>query len=152
MGQRHQLLLPDYPTPRRLTPPANPCPPRHTRRDPRNIATRKSWHRPADHACATAPHPAANQGNRVDGHTQSPIHGFRLRRQVVWYVALMGVTWLFDVPALVRAKVPNSGPATRRTDPAIKNDESVRAPLQMLTNVLNLWESRDVGSALAGLA
>ena len=75
-----------------------------------------------------------------------------LERQVLLYVALMGVTWLLDVPALIRAKVPDSGSATLRTDPAIKGDESVRAPLQMLTNVLNLWESRDVGSALAGLA
>ena len=74
-----------------------------------------------------------------------------LDRQVVLYVALMGVTWLLDVPALIRAKVPGSGSATLRTDPAIKNDESVRAPLQMLVNVLNLWESRDLGGALAGL-
>ena len=74
-----------------------------------------------------------------------------LERQVVLYVALMGVTWLLDVPALIRAKVPNSGPATRRTDPAIKGNESVRAPLQMFINVLNLWETTDVGSALAGL-
>ncbi len=71
-----------------------------------------------------------------------------LERQVVAYVVLMGVTWLLDVPALLRAKAPDSGAATRRTDPAIKDDESVRAPLQMLTNVLNLWESRDVGRLL----
>jgi hypothetical protein len=75
-----------------------------------------------------------------------------LKRQVLLYVALMGVTWLLDVPALIRAKIPDSGSATQRTDPAIKGDEGVRAPLQMLTNVLNLWESRDMGSALAGLA
>lgn len=74
-----------------------------------------------------------------------------LERQVVAYVVLMGVTWLMDVPALVRAKVPDSGAATRRTDPAIKDDESVRAPLQMLTNVLNLWQSRDVVAMVAGI-
>src|SRR6187551_581130 len=78
VGQRHQLLLPDRPTPRRLTPPTSPGPPRHPRPDPRNLATRKSWYRPADHACATAPHPAAVQGNHVNDHTKSPIHGFRL--------------------------------------------------------------------------
>ena len=48
-------------------------------------------------------------------------------------------------------KVPDSGPAIRRTDPAIKGDESVRAPLQMLTNVLNLWEHTDMGEVLRGL-
>jgi hypothetical protein len=78
VGQRHRLLLPDRPTPRRLTPPTSPCPPRHPRPDPRNLATRKSWYRPADHACATAPYPAAVQGNHVNDHTKSPIHGFRL--------------------------------------------------------------------------
>ena len=74
-----------------------------------------------------------------------------LERQVLLYVALMGVTWLLDVPALIRAKVPDIRTATLRTDPAIKGDESVRAPLQMLANVLNLWESRDVSAALRRL-
>jgi hypothetical protein len=50
-----------------------------------------------------------------------------------------------DVPALIRAKAPA---ATQRTDPSIKGDESVRAPMQMLTNVLTLWESQDVGGTL----
>ncbi len=74
-----------------------------------------------------------------------------LERQVVLYVVLMGITWLLDVPALIRARVPDSGPATLRTDPSLKSDEGVRAPLQMLVNVLNLWESRDLGQALAAV-
>ena len=75
-----------------------------------------------------------------------------LERQVVLYVVLMGVTWLLDVPALIRARVPDSGAATLRTDPAIKSDEGVRAPLQMLANVLNLWESRDLARRARWLA
>ena len=71
-----------------------------------------------------------------------------LERQVLLYVVLMGITWLLDVPALIHMKAPD---ATQRTDPAIKGDEGVRAPLQMLTNVLNLWQSRDVTAALRGL-
>ena len=78
MGQRHRFLLSDHPTPRRLTPSTGPRPPRQPRPDPRNHATRKSWHRPADHARATTPHPAALQGNRVDDHEKSPIHGLGL--------------------------------------------------------------------------
>jgi hypothetical protein len=74
-----------------------------------------------------------------------------LQRQVLLYVVLMGVTWLLDVPALIRARVPDAGRATSRTDPPIKSDESVRAPLQMLTNVLNLWESNDLDGALSRL-
>ena len=67
------------------------------------------------------------------------------------YALLMGVTWLMDVPALVRSRIPDGGAAVRRTDPAIKGDETVRAPLQMLTNVLNLWASSDVGEVLRWL-
>jgi hypothetical protein len=75
-----------------------------------------------------------------------------LQRQVLLYAVLMGVTWLMDVPALIRARIPGSGGAAiRRTDQAIKGDESVRAPLQMLTNVLNLWASSDVGEVLRAL-
>lgn len=59
-----------------------------------------------------------------------------LERHVTRYAVLMGVRWLLDVPALIRAKAPH---AVDRFDPAIRDDEGVRAPLQMLCNVLNLW-------------
>ncbi|OBK76271.1 hypothetical protein [Mycobacterium sp. 1274761.0] len=71
-----------------------------------------------------------------------------LEQQVLLYVALMGITWLLDVPALIRVKAPE---ATHRTDPAIRGDEHVRAPLQMLSNVLKLWESRNLTGALRTL-
>jgi hypothetical protein len=76
------------------------------------------------------------------------LNSAELKRQIVLYAALMGVTWLLDVPTLIRAKAPA---ATRRTDPAIKGDESVRAPLQMLSNVLNLWERTDLRKALTAV-
>lgn len=71
-----------------------------------------------------------------------------LQRQVVLYAVLMGVTWLMDVPPLIRTKATD---ATSRTDPAIEDDESVRAPLQMLANVLNLWARSDIGGMLGEL-
>ncbi len=74
-----------------------------------------------------------------------------LSRQVLLYTTLMGITWLLDVPARIRARVPDADPAMDRYDPCVKGDESVRAPLQMLTNVLILWQSRDLGQALATL-
>jgi hypothetical protein len=74
-----------------------------------------------------------------------------LKGQVTLYAVLMGITWLMDVPALIRSRIPDSDAATRRTHPAIKGDESVRAPLQMLSNVLNLWERSDIGEALRAL-
>ncbi|MGV0604999.1 hypothetical protein [Mycolicibacterium sp. XJ1904] len=65
-----------------------------------------------------------------------------VERSLVVYATLMGVTWLLDVPALIRKRLPDAGPHTTRTDPRIRSDESLRAPLQMLINVLNLWQTR----------
>ncbi|MEZ0356219.1 hypothetical protein [Mycobacterium sp. SA01] len=74
-----------------------------------------------------------------------------LAAQVLQYAAIMGATWLLDVPALIRARLGEAAKEMTRFDPAIKHDEGIRAPLQMLTNVLNLWEARDVGALLAAL-
>jgi hypothetical protein len=71
----------------------------------------------------------------------------RLRRHTLLYAAAMGVAWLLDVPALIRKRFGADAPSTRM-DPRIRDDESVRAPLQMLSNLLNLWERHDVGDEL----
>jgi hypothetical protein len=49
----------------------------------------------------------------------------------------MGVAWLLYIPALIRTRI--SSGATEHSDPRIKEDENLRAPLQMLSNLLNLW-------------
>jgi hypothetical protein len=72
-----------------------------------------------------------------------------LRRQLALYATLMGVTWLLDVPALLRKRLPDISPQTTRMDPRILDDEGVRAPLQMLANVLNLWATHDLSDALS---
>jgi hypothetical protein len=59
----------------------------------------------------------------------------------------LGVAWLLDVPALMRRRFGADLPG-RRWDPRIKDDESVRAPLQMLSNLLNLWERHHPGDLL----
>ncbi|TFV54425.1 hypothetical protein E4P42_26070 [Mycobacterium sp. PS03-16] len=74
-----------------------------------------------------------------------------LRRFVVLYAIVMGATWLLDVPALLRTRLPDAGPDTTRFDLRIAGDESLRAPLQMLTNVLNLWATHDVAAEFARL-
>jgi hypothetical protein len=77
--------------------------------------------------------------------------GSELRRQVMLYVGIMTVAWLLDVPALIRSRFGDAAAAMTRKDPAIKDDESVRAPLQMLTNALNLWETQRFGELLDSL-
>jgi hypothetical protein len=73
----------------------------------------------------------------------------RLARHTLLYAAVMGVAWLLDVPALIRVRFGASAPGSRM-DPRIRGDESVRAPLQMLTNLLNLWERHCLGDLLDG--
>jgi hypothetical protein len=70
----------------------------------------------------------------------------RLRRHTLLYAATMGVAWLLDVPALIRKRF-DTVPDTRR-DPRIRQDESVRAPLQMLSNLLSAWQCYRVGDLL----
>ena len=68
----------------------------------------------------------------------------RLLRHTLLYAAVMGVAWLLDVPALIRKRFGDDVPGSRR-DPRIRDDESVRAPLQMLSNLLNGWERHRLG-------
>ena len=75
-----------------------------------------------------------------------------LAAQVMLYAALMGATWLLDLPAMLRARISDLSLTTSRTNPRIKDDEGIRAPLQMFVNFLNLRESRDFGNVLAELA
>lgn len=75
-----------------------------------------------------------------------PLDTARLRRHMLLYAGVMGVAWLLDVPALIHKRF---GTATStRKDPRIKDDESVRAPLQMLSNLLNLWQRHRMGDLL----
>lgn len=71
----------------------------------------------------------------------------RLARHMLLYGAAMGVAWLLDVPALIHKRFGVAAPSSRM-DPRIRDDESVRAPLQMLSNLLNLWERHRVGDLL----
>jgi len=71
-----------------------------------------------------------------------------LKRQLMLYVGIMTVAWLLNIPALIRKRFGDAAATLTRTDPPIKDDESVRAPLQMLTNALNLWDTRRFGALL----
>jgi hypothetical protein len=74
-----------------------------------------------------------------------------LTTSVVTYAAVMGMTWLLDVPGYVRSQVPDLTAASTRMDPAIRDVESVRCRLQMMTNVLNLWQTHDLAGVLDDL-
>jgi len=69
-----------------------------------------------------------------------------LREHVVLYVAVMGVTWLLAAPTYLRSRLPD--PVASRHAAPVRDHESVRAQLQMLTNVMAVWEANDIGRVL----
>ncbi|NGY03370.1 hypothetical protein [Solimonas terrae] len=75
----------------------------------------------------------------------------RLRQQLLRYVAIMGLAWLLDAPPYIRAQVPELDEVRDRFDPRLRGNEVARVQLQMLTNFLNLWQTRDFGSLLDDL-
>jgi hypothetical protein len=77
-----------------------------------------------------------------------PLDPVTLKRQLVLYASLMGITWLLDAPAYIERRVPQIASTQSRFDAPIRDDEIARVQLQMLTNVLNLWERHDIGRLL----
>ena len=69
-----------------------------------------------------------------------------LREHVIAYVAIMGTTWLLDVPGYLLKLLPE--PVADRFDAQIADSEQARSRLLMMTNFLNLWETWDVRAAL----
>lgn len=71
-----------------------------------------------------------------------------LIRQLLRYATVMGVSWLLGAPGRLRAGLGDPTPELTRFHPTIAGDESLRAPLQMLVNVLWLWRTRDIAVLL----
>lgn len=71
-----------------------------------------------------------------------------IRDHLMLYAAVMGITWLLDVPAYLCAQLPDPAHVAGRRDPAIRDNETVRARLQMFTNFANLWDTHDFGEIL----
>ncbi len=71
-----------------------------------------------------------------------------LRLHLYLYIALMGLSWLLDVPAYLQARIPELAAVENRFDPRIHADEAARVRLQMMIVFLHLWRSQDFGQAL----
>ncbi|MDN4520482.1 hypothetical protein [Mycolicibacterium austroafricanum] len=71
-----------------------------------------------------------------------------LREHVLAYVAIMGTTWLLDVPGFLLKALPEK--VGDRFDPAIADSEQIRSRLLMMTNFLNLWAMSDTEAVLSG--
>jgi hypothetical protein len=71
-----------------------------------------------------------------------------LKFQLMLFVALMGLAWLMDAPALIRRQIPDVSQLQSRFDPRLKANETARVQLHMLTTVLHLWQTEDFGGVL----
>jgi len=71
-----------------------------------------------------------------------------LRLHLWLYIALMGLTWMLDVPALLQKRIPDLDSVENRFDARIKDNELVRTQLHMMNTFLHLWQVKDFGAAL----
>jgi hypothetical protein len=71
-----------------------------------------------------------------------------LRLHLDLFVAMLGLSWLMDGPALIRRQLPDLAAIESRFDPRLVADEIARTQLHMNTIFLNLWQRHDFGKAL----
>ena len=71
-----------------------------------------------------------------------------LRLHTLLYAAMMGISWLLDAPRRVETQVAELSGVESRFDPRIKDNEAARTVLQMMTNLLNLWQTHGFGTLL----
>ncbi len=71
-----------------------------------------------------------------------------LKFHLLLFVAMMGLAWLMDAPALIQAQIPELAEMESRFDPRFKANETARVQLHMMTTVLNLWQTEDFGVVL----
>ena len=56
---------------------------------------------------------------------------------------MRGLAYLMDAPPRIKADIPDLAEAESRFDPRFEAKENARVQLLMMTNFLNLWETRD---------
>ena len=65
------------------------------------------------------------------------------------YIAIMGLAWLMDVPALIQAQTPDLTDIADRFDPRLAANEAARVRLHMMTTFLHLWNTQDFENLLS---
>jgi hypothetical protein len=72
-----------------------------------------------------------------------------LKLHMQLYIALMGLAWLLDVPALLQMQMPTLSKVESRFDPQLKSNEAARVRLQMMITFLHLWRTHEFPAVLA---
>lgn len=78
-----------------------------------------------------------------------PLDAAELKTHLLLHIALMGLAWLMDAPSLIEKQIPDLAPIRDRFDERFRSSEMARVQLQMMSNVLNLWQTQDFGRLLA---
>ncbi len=63
-------------------------------------------------------------------------------------IAVLGIAWILDAPALVENEIADYAALRGRDDPRLRNNFLARAQLQLLIVFLNEWRACDIGGAL----
>jgi hypothetical protein len=72
-----------------------------------------------------------------------------LKLRLDFYVAMIGLSMMMNVPALVLSRLPEVASATSPLDPIMHKNEVARSFLHVFTNFLNLWQTHEFGTKLA---
>jgi hypothetical protein len=67
-------------------------------------------------------------------------------------MALLGVAWMLDAPALIEREVPGIGEVVHRTDPRLRDNFLARAQLQLLVVLFSAWRRANIGDVLRSFA
>ena len=68
--------------------------------------------------------------------------------QVKLAIAVLGIAWILNAPALIQTELADVDVLTDRHDPRLKENFLARAQLQLLIVFLNEWRRHDIGAAL----
>lgn len=64
------------------------------------------------------------------------------------YAAMMGVSYLIQSPSRILSRLPEAATASGPLDPIFRKSETARSQLHIMTTMLNLWQTRDLGASL----
>lgn len=71
-----------------------------------------------------------------------------IKQHMMLFIALLGLAWLLDAPALMKRQFEDFDALSGPRDPRFAASETARAQRVMLSNVLNLWRTQDFGARL----
>jgi hypothetical protein len=77
-----------------------------------------------------------------------PLEVAELKFHVQLFVALLGLAWMTDAPAIIEAQLPELKTVENRFDPRLAGNFLARAQLQLMVVFLNAWQTEDFGAVL----